>query len=121
MKRCYLFTVLIVCAGFILSCKKTSFITSADALLFTSADTLHFDTVFTTTGSITQSFKIYNPNDQKLLISEVQLGGRSSVFKLNVDGMPGNTFTNIEIAPNDSIYVFVIVNINPNAANLPFL
>lgn len=106
----------------ILSCKKTSFITSSDALLLTSTDTLHFDTVFTTTGSITQSFKIFNINDQKLLLSKVELaGGINSTFKINVDGVAETSFSNIEIAANDSIYVFVEASINPNANNLPFL
>ena len=108
--------------AFTISCKKTSFITTPDALLFTSTDTLHFDTVFTGTGSITQSFKIFNLNDQKLLISNIQLaGGNNSSFKINVDGSPGTNFSNIEIAPNDSIYVFVAANINQNVTNLPFL
>ncbi len=113
----------IVISSIIFSCSKTSlFITSPDALLLTSADTLHFDTVFTTAGSITQSFKIFNYNDRKLLISKIELAGSSSsAFKLNVDGSPGNSFTNIEIASNDSIYVFVIVNVNPTVVNTPFL
>jgi hypothetical protein len=106
----------------IFSCKKESFITSGDALLTTSVDTLHFDTVFTSTGSVTGSFKIFNQNDQKLLLSAVQLmGGNTSAFKLNVDGAPGTSFSNIEIAPNDSIYVFVSMTVNPSAANLPFI
>ena len=29
--------------------------------------------------------------------------------------------TNIEIEANDSVYVFVQVNVDPNAANLPFI
>jgi hypothetical protein len=121
MKLLYLFFFAALSA-FIISCKKTSFITSTDALLFTSADTLHFDTVFTGAGSITQSFKIFNPNDQKLLISDIQLaGGENSSFKINVDGSPGVNFSNIEIAPNDSMYVFVAANINHNTTNLPFL
>lgn len=104
------------------SCRKTSFIESADALLNTSADTLHFDTVFTTTGSITKSFKIFNLNDQKLRLSNVQLmGGAASAFKINVDGTAGVQFNNIEIEPNDSVYVFVSVAINQNSANLPFI
>src|SRR4051812_19074125 len=104
------------------SCKKTSFISSPNASLSFSTDTLHFDTVFTTTGSVTQSFKIFNLNDQKLRLSEVRLmGGASSPFKLNVDGSPGTSFSNIEILPNDSLYAFVSVTINPNAANLPFI
>ena len=104
------------------SCKKESFITSSDALLRTSVDTLHYDTVFTTVGSITQSFKIFNANDQKLRLSNVQLmGGSSSFFKINVDGVAGTSFNDIEINANDSIYVFATVNINQNAANLPFI
>lgn len=104
------------------SCKKTGFITSADALLRTSTDTLHFDTVFTSVGSTTQLFKIFNQNDQKLKLSSVQLmGGSTSFFSMNVDGLAGNTFNDVEIDANDSLYVFVKVTINPNAANLPFI
>lgn len=104
------------------SCRKTSFIESADALVNTSADTLRFDTVFTTTGSITKSFKIFNLNDQKLRLSNVKLmGGAASAFKINVDGTSGINFNNIEIEPNDSVYVFVSVTINQNSAGLPFI
>ncbi|MBA2762259.1 MAG: hypothetical protein H0U39_09945, partial [Segetibacter sp.] len=111
--------LLFACA---LSCRKTSFIQSADALVNTSADTLHFDTVFTTTGSITKSFKIFNRNDQKLRLSNVKLmGAASSAFKLNVDGTAGVDFNNIEIAPNDSIYVFVSVTISQNSTSLPYI
>ena len=104
------------------SCKKESFITSTDALLRTSVDTLHYDTVFTSAGSITQSFKIFNPNNQKLKLSNVQLmGGSTSFFKINVDGVSGTSFNDVEINANDSVYVFALVTINPNAANLPFI
>ena len=123
MKCRHFFSLLfLITCSFVVSCKKTSFTDSPNALLLLSADTLHFDTVFATAGSITQSFKIFNANDQKLRISNIELaGGSSSVFKLNVDGSPGVSFSNIEIAPNDSIYVFVTVNINPNNNNNPFL
>lgn len=104
------------------ACKKATFIQSPDALIGFSSDTLHFDTVFTTTGSVTQSFKIFNQNNQKLRLSNIKLMGESaSAFKINVDGTPGVSFSNIELEPNDSIYVFVSVTINPNAENLPFI
>lgn len=106
----------------IFSCKKESFITSPQAVLNTSADTLFYDTVFTSAGSITQSFKIFNANNQKLRLSQVKLsGGASSAFKMNVDGTSGTEVDDVEINANDSIYVFVQVNINPSAANLPFI
>ncbi len=104
------------------SCRKTTFINSPNALSSFSTDTLHFDTVFTTIGSITQSFKIFNQNDQKLRLSQIRLmGGASSPYKINVDGTPGVSFSDIELEPNDSVYVFVSVTINPNAADLPFV
>jgi len=103
-------------------CTKTGFITTPDAFLRTSEDTLHFDTVFTTTGSTTQYLKIFNPNDQKLRLSNVQLmGGSSSPFRLNVDGTAGINFNDIEIDANDSIYAFATVTINPSSALLPFV
>ncbi len=114
--------VAVVCMVVTACSKKDSFITSADALLRTSVDTLHYDTVFTSTGSVTQSFKIFNPNNQKLLLTNLQLmGGTASLFKMNVDGIPGAGFTNVEIEANDSLYVFVLVNINPNGSTLPFI
>ena len=95
------------------SCKKDTFITSKNASLSLSSDTLYFDTVFTTTGSITGSFKIFNNNNQKLLLSNVQLmGGANSFFKLNLDGTPGTSFNNQTIAANDSLYGFVSVTIS---------
>lgn len=107
---------------FLASCKKDSFISSEFAQVRFSADTLKYDTVFTTTGSITKSFKIVNENDQKLRLSKVKLmGGTASAYKMNVDGVASIETTDLDIEANDSIYVFVSVTINPNAANLPFI
>ncbi|MGG9971149.1 hypothetical protein ACQ33O_05070 [Ferruginibacter sp. SUN002] len=104
------------------SCKKDSFITSTNAKLSTSVDSLKFDTVFTSVGSITQFFKINNLNDQKLLLSKVKLMGiDTSAFTINVNGIAAPEVNNIEVAANDSIYIFVTVNIDPTSANLPFI
>jgi hypothetical protein len=112
----------LLCAVLLLSCRKESFITSPDARIFITADTLKYDTVFTSTGSITQTFKIVNPNNQKLRLSSVKLsGGNASSYKMNVDGISTPNATNIEISANDSVYVFVQVSINPAAGNLPFI
>ncbi len=115
---------LLTACGFLLlaSCKKDSLISSADARLQLSADSLRFDTVFVSAGSVTQSFKIINDNSQRLRLSRVKLmGGATSAYKMNVDGIAATEVNDIEIAANDSIYVFVSVNINPSAANLPFI
>ena len=104
------------------SCRKESFITSTDASLSTSVDTLSFDTVFINSGSITQAFKIFNTNNKKLNLSSVKLsGGISSPFKMNVDGTAGAEADNVEINANDSIYVFVQVNANSSSSSTPFI
>ena len=125
MKRYYfLFCILPIayCLLITTSCKKDSFNTSEFARLSITADTLKYDTVFTTTGSITKLFKIINENNQKLRLGKVKLmGGATSAFKMNVDGAATTEVNNLDIEANDSIYVFVSVTINPNAANLPFI
>ena len=123
MNKFFVFCFLFFAFCFTLSsCKKDSFITTSDARLRLTTDALKDDTVFTTTGSITKSFKIINENDQKLRLSKVKLmGGAASSYKMNVNGSAATEVNDIEIAANDSIYVFVSVTINPNAANLPFI
>jgi hypothetical protein len=113
---------LIVICTILISCDKNDFITSPDASLRSSVDTLKFDTVFTTTGSITKSFKIVNRNSQAIRIAQLSLsGGASSPFKININGVSTVSSEQIDIKANDSIYVFVKVNINPTAANQPFV
>lgn len=104
------------------SCGKDSYIDSPDARISVSADTVKFDTLFVSAGSTYRSFRIYNLNDQKLKISSLRLmGGTASFYKMNVDGVAGTAFSNLDIEANDSLYVFVQVNIDPAAGNLPFI
>lgn len=81
-----------------------------------------FDTVFTTIGSTTQHLKIYNPYDQKVLISSIKLAkAETSSFRLNINGVSSNEVKNLEIAPFDSLYIFVEVTVDPNGQNLPLV
>ena len=79
-------------------------------LLEFSTDTVSFDTVLTTVNSPVLAFRVYNRNAKPLLISSVRLAeGANSNFKINVDGMAGAVFENVEILANDSILVLVDV------------
>src|SRR6202042_1333339 len=114
--------VLFVLAIFMFACRKNSFITSSNATVAFSADTLLFDTVFVSTGSITEQVKIINGNNRKLRLSKVKLmGGAQSYFHINIDGSPGPELDNVDLDAGDSIYVFVAVDIDPQAASLPFI
>ena len=104
------------------ACRKESFTNSSADLLSTTADSLHFDTVFTSAGSITQMVKVVNPNAKSIRLSSVTLGGgATSPFKINVDGVPGPNISNVEVGAKDSTYIFVTVTINPNSSNLAFI
>ena len=76
--------------------------------LWFSQDTLRMDTVITGIPTSTRQLKIYNPHKKALLISSITLAdaGKSG-FRINVDGMKGNQFSDIEIAEEDSLYIFV--------------
>ncbi|HEY4287041.1 MAG TPA: choice-of-anchor Q domain-containing protein [Puia sp.] len=104
------------------ACRKDSFITGGDALIRLSSDTLFFDTVFTSTGSVTEAVRIINTNDQKLRLTDVKLmGGAASPFSINVDGYAGPERGNLELEAGDSVYIFVAVRVNPTSAGLPFI
>lgn len=87
-----------------------------------SSDTVYLDTVFTSIGSSTYSLRIYNQANHNIKIGSIRLGQASdSQFRLNVDGMHGQDFNDVEILANDSIYVFIetTVDIKDYAANAP--
>lgn len=90
----------------------------SDAALLFTLDTVFFDTVFTTIGTATKSFKVKNPHKDFIKISEITLaGGNSSFFRINVDGSSGVSFSGYEIAPNDSMYVFVEATLGENISD----
>ena len=119
-KQLFLFFTLL---GLILvACKKEEIIKDTSAKLTFSADTVFFDTVLANTGSVTQRFKIYNPNDRPIVIQDLYLGsGSSSFYRLNVDGIEGNQQSDIKLEAKDSIYVFVEVTIDPDNNQNPFI
>jgi hypothetical protein len=102
--------------------KKEKILTDKSAKLEFSTDSILFDTVFTTVGSTTKRFKIYNRNSQKMVISDIRLAkGTNSNFRINVDGYAGPEISNIEIEANDSLFVFVQVTVDPNNATTPLV
>jgi len=73
-----------------------------------SQDTVFLDTVFSTIGSSTRTFKVYNRSNDDIVIPSVGLAqGTNSRYRLSVDGVPGQLFENVELLANDSLYVFV--------------
>lgn len=104
--------VLLLAAG----CRKDEqFNDDSDFRLEFSADTIYFDTVFTTVGSVTLQAKVFNNSNDYINISSISLGaGSNSNFRINVNGLEGTSFTDVEIGPKDSIFIFAEVTVDPN-------
>ncbi|MEM7105612.1 MAG: choice-of-anchor Q domain-containing protein [Bacteroidota bacterium] len=107
---------------FVSSCSKLTITTDPGAILTFEVDTLMFDTVFTERGSATRSFKVFNPNSQAVRISSIMLGGgATSQFRLNIDGFPSPIVNDLEVAGEDSIWIFTEVTIDPDDMDAPFV
>lgn len=114
-----LFLILVL---FIFSCNDEIVSTNPEAKLEFTADTISFDTVFSSIGSTTKYFKVRNPNRQPILISSVYLaGGEKSNFRLNINGYQTNSESEVEISAGDSIFIFVEVTIDPSGKNNPMV
>ncbi len=119
MRFTFIFSLILLFTA-LFACKKDKNFTK-DHLDF-SADTLLFDTVFTTVGSTTKRFKIYNKNFGNIKIEEVQLmGGEDSPFRINIDGVSGVKHSNLELAGNDSLFGFVEVTLDVNGGTYPMV
>lgn len=105
------------------ACEKDEDITEEmNAKLSFSTDSILFDTVFTSIGSTSRRLKIYNPNEQAILISNIKLtGGFSSAYSLNINGQAADEVKLLRLNGKDSMNVFIKVNVNPTDQNLPFL
>jgi hypothetical protein len=103
-------------------CRKDKLDQDSTAKLLFSKDTIVFDTVFTTVGSATRQFKVYNTSSKAVKITSIKLaGGTSSNFHINVDGVPVISTGDILLRGGDSMFVFVDVQVDPNNINSPLM
>lgn len=90
-----------------------SFTTSTSARLSFSVDSVITDTIFSTVGSRTYDFWVYNRNNSGIRLQSVRLSqGNQTGFRVNVDGSYldnslGSVVTDLEVRQGDSIRVFV--------------
>ena len=111
-----------ILVGFLSCRKKDKVDTNPSLVLAFSTDTVFFDTVFPTVGSITKRLIVYNPNNNKVNISTIRLaGGQASSYRININGTPEMSASDIEIPGEDSIFIFVRVTIDPHNQNTPFV
>lgn len=113
MKRLVQTLLIVIAIVAVSSCRKDfSSVMSTGSLEF-SKDTVYLDTIFTNISSATYNLKVYNRSNETIRIPEIQLeNGADSNYRLNVDGVAGQSFNDVEILANDSIFVFIETTID---------
>ena len=108
---------------FLASCSQDEdYSTDPNLRLTFEVDTVSFDTVFTTIGSSTQRVKVYNHNNKAIRISQAYLAsGGTTGFRVNIDGQSGTSLTDLEIWHEDSLFVLIDINVDPQDSNSPIL
>ncbi|NOU61336.1 hypothetical protein [Marinifilum caeruleilacunae] len=117
----YILCSVLLIPGFVACDNDEGLNTDPEFRLSFSVDTLSFDTLFTGFGSTTMQFKVYNKSSKRVNVEEVFLQDNNSPYRLNVNGLTGENFSNIEIGANDSLFVFVEVDLKENNADDPVL
>lgn len=123
MRKAFYILISLLLASFI-ACNDDfeDYSTSPNDLLSFAVDTLRFDTILTTVNTPYAVLKVYNKNDKALLISSIQLkDGENSGFKINVDGMAGDSFNDVEVRSKDSLFLFIDIKPNNIGLNEPTL
>ena len=89
---------LIIGFGFSSCVMEDDFANGQSIIIKFSSDTLRFDTVFTTMGSITKEIRVYNNESKPIKIDRISLGGgRNSFYRLNIDGDTSMVLRDVEI------------------------
>ncbi len=101
------------------SCRKDFDFSPSTGNLEFSKDTVYLDTIFKDIGSSTYNLKVYNRSNNDLFIPSVRLAsGQNSNYRLNVDGIAGKVFNNVEILAKDSLYIFIETTFDTNVTPL---
>ncbi len=124
--RNLLWLVAIACSLVLLaftSCIEDGFTTSSSDVLAFNKDTVAFDTVITLQGTATKQMVVYNRSKKQISISSIKVAGLASKgrFYLNVDGVRGDEFHNVEIRGNDSIFIFIEARLDEMEKDEPTL
>lgn len=109
-----------MCAAMASSCIEDGFTSSSSDQPVFSTDTLDLGVVFTEQTTPTARMVVRNPHSKGLNISNISLSGEyAAYFRLNVDGISGTSFSNMEVRGRDSIYVLVNASLPKNESTRP--
>lgn len=106
--------LLVLSLFFLVSCHDEDILTdtgSQPTFELNNGSTQHLGVLFPGRTTSTQKLLLYNRNDGTLKLESLVLrGGEESLFRINVDGMAGTSFTDpdfLRIAKGDSLHVLL--------------
>ena len=108
MRNLFTFLILVVLIA-VSSCRKDFTTIPNFGNLEFSKDTVFLDTIFTNIGSSTYTLKVYNRNSKTITIPSIQLE----------NGIPGKSFSDIDILARDSIFIFIETTVDVNTISNP--
>lgn len=119
MKKFIQFIYILLFLLLAIACQESDKFSSDPNLKLTySKDELNFDTVFTAVPSPVQRFKIYNKNNNSITFNSIKLvNAEKSGFRINVDGLAGTDFHDIDLLRKDSLYIMVDIIANKPTSN----
>ncbi len=104
------------------ACQKDKMSSSPDSVLHFSSNIITFDTLFTSIGSPTKNLRVTNQTNENIVISSIRLaGGNQNGFRMNVNGEVANETTNVSIAPQDSIFIFIEATLGKTGKSGPLI
>jgi hypothetical protein len=96
--------------------------TSPDVQIRFSRDTISFDTLLSTTRSVTRRLTVYNQESRAVQINRIALiGNQPSPFRVLVNGIPAEELSNFRLLGRDSMLLLIEARVPERGANLPFL
>ncbi|MCM1021792.1 MAG: hypothetical protein NC343_05905 [Muribaculum sp.] len=119
--RLFIYTIICLAASALYSCIDDSITHSPSVQPIYSTDTLRIGYTFAGEGTPTRTFKVYNRNGKGISISSISLREADTdvSWRINVDGIAGTQFQNVDIRSNDSIFVLVEATFPSNPSTGP--
>jgi hypothetical protein len=119
MLKKYFLPVLFLCSALLSvslpGCKPREEELQTSGSLAFSADTVKFDTVFTTIGTVTKRLWVYNRNPKAVNVDLISLdNSATSPYTLLINGDLKQTATGVYIRGNDSLLILVRAKLKDN-------
>ncbi|MGZ2370749.1 hypothetical protein ACXR6G_13290 [Ancylomarina sp. YFZ004] len=86
-----------------------------------SLDSLTFDTIFSGLPSTTKQVKVYNQSSKAIYLDEINLVNDDEAYRLNINGVVGNSAKQVYIPAKDSLYIFVELSVKDSNQDSPRL